>query len=73
MVYIMITKKPKNGQQFTKPFLIQISEDADAAVEGERKARGLKSRAETIRLLVGEALHRAKVRRSKGQKVEVAE
>lgn len=55
----------------TKPFLIQISVEHDAAIEVERKLRGLKSRVETVRALLGEGLYRATVRRRTGKKVEI--
>lgn len=64
----MIQKKPEG---LTKPFLIQIDAAADSAVETERKVRGLKSRAETIRALVSEGLYRAAARRKAGKPVEI--
>lgn len=69
--YIADMIKPKAPNSLTKPFLIQLDEGTDEAVEGERRLRGLKSRSETIRVLLAEGLHRAKVRRGKGQPVEL--
>jgi hypothetical protein len=67
----MIKAKPTPGASLTRPFLIQVSPSQDAAIEAERRIRGLKSRTATIRALVDEALHRAAIRRKAGKPVEI--
>ena len=53
--------------------LLRIPPELLLAVDEEWHARKLQSRSEAIRALLFEALHRARVRRAKGQKVELGE
>lgn len=63
--------KPKEPDALGRPFLQQLMRSSEDRVEGERKVRGLKSRAETVRQLVDEGLFRANRLRGQGKSIDL--